>query len=62
VLIVALAAALMLGLGLQAPLEDGRPAAYQSVLLVCGCCCSAARCCELAHALGGDVTRGATSP
>jgi hypothetical protein len=35
-LIVALAAALILGLGLQAQLEGGRPAAYQSVLLVCG--------------------------
>ena len=36
VLIVAAAAALVLGLGLQARPEDGRPAAYQSVLLVSG--------------------------
>ena len=35
-LIVAAAAALILGLGLQAQPEDGRPAAYQSVLLVTG--------------------------
>ena len=34
--IVAATAALILGLGLQAQLEEGRPAAYQSVLLVSG--------------------------
>ena len=53
-LILALAAALMLGLGLQAALEDGRPAAYQSVLLVCGLLLLGGALLELAHVLGGD--------
>ena len=53
VLIVALSAALLLGLGLQAQLEDGRPAAYQSVLLVCGLLLLGGALLELAHALGG---------
>lgn len=35
-LVLALAAGLVLALGLQAPNEDGRPPAYQSVLLVTG--------------------------
>ena len=34
--ITAAAAALIYGLGVQAAPEGGRPAAYQSVLLVCG--------------------------
>jgi hypothetical protein len=54
VLILALAAGLTLGLGLQAALEDGRPAAYQSVLLVCGLLLLGGALLELAHALGGD--------
>ncbi len=35
-LITGLAAAVILGIGLQAPSEGGRPRAYQSVLLVTG--------------------------
>ena len=35
-LILGTAAAVVLALGLQAPNEDGRPPAYQSVLLVTG--------------------------
>jgi hypothetical protein len=54
VLIVAVSAALLLGLGLQARLEDGRPPAYQSVLLVCGLLLLGGALLELAHALGGD--------
>jgi hypothetical protein len=54
-LIVALAAALILGLGLQAQLEGGRPAAYQSVLLVCGLLLLGGALLELANLLGADV-------
>ncbi len=54
-LIVALAAALILGLGLQAPLEGGRPAAYQSVLLVSGLLLLEGALLELANLLGADV-------
>jgi hypothetical protein len=53
-LIVAAAAALILGLGLQAPLEGGRPAAYQSVLLVCGYLLLEGALLELANLLGAD--------
>jgi hypothetical protein len=53
-LIVALAAALVLGLGLQAQPEGGRPPAYQSVLLVCGHLLLAAALLELANLLGAD--------
>ena len=50
----------MLGLGLQAALEDGRPAAYQSVLLVCGLLLLGGALLELAHLLGaGDDAVGA---
>lgn len=62
VLIVAAAAATILGLGLQAPLEAGRPAAYQSVLLVCGLLLAEGALLELAHLLGadfGDLPAGA---
>ena len=56
VLIVAAAAALILGLGLQAELEDGRPAAYQSVLLVCGLLLTGGALLELADLLGADFS------
>jgi hypothetical protein len=55
VLIVAAAAALMLGLGLQARLEGGEPAAYQSVLLVCGLLLLEGTLLELANLLGADL-------
>jgi hypothetical protein len=58
VLIVALAAALILGLGLQARLEEGRPAAYQSVLLVCGLLLLEGALLELANLLGADFEDG----
>src|SRR5215213_7101646 len=54
VLIVAAAAALILGLGLQARLEGGSPAAYQSVLLVCGLLLLDGALLELANLLGAD--------
>jgi hypothetical protein len=53
-LIVAAAAALILGLGLQASLEGGQPAAYQSVLLVCGYLLLDGALLELANLLGAD--------
>ena len=54
VLIVAATAALIFGLGLQAQLEGGRPAAYQSVLLVCGLLLLELALIELASLLGVD--------
>jgi hypothetical protein len=54
--IVAAAAALILGLGLQAELEDGRPAAYQSVLLVSGLLLLEGALLELAEILGADFS------
>jgi hypothetical protein len=54
VTVVAAAAALVLGLGVQAPLEHGRPPAYQSVLLVCGLLLAGAGLLELAGLLGAD--------
>jgi len=57
-LIVAAAAALILGLGLQAQLEEGRPAAYQSVLLVCGLLLLEVALLELAEILGADFFDG----
>jgi hypothetical protein len=56
--IVAAAAALILGLGLQAEPEDGRPAAYQSVLLVTGLLLLAGALLELAEILGADFSDG----
>jgi len=56
VLILALAAALMLGLGLQARLEGGRPAAYQSVLLVAGLLLLEGGLLQLADLLGADFS------
>jgi hypothetical protein len=57
-LIVAAAAALILGLGLQARPEGGRPAAYQSVLLVCGYLLLDGALLELANLLGADFDGG----
>ncbi|HKH18284.1 MAG TPA: hypothetical protein VKA57_12230 [Solirubrobacteraceae bacterium] len=54
VLILAAAAALVLGLGLQARLEGRRPAAYQSVLLVSGLLLLEGALLELADLLGAD--------
>jgi hypothetical protein len=54
VAIVALSAALILGLGLQARLEGGIPAAYQSVLLVSGLLLLEGALLELAEILGAD--------
>lgn len=55
-LILALSAGLILGLGLQAGLEDGRPAAYQSVLLVAGLLLLEAALLTLADGLGADFS------
>jgi hypothetical protein len=55
VLIVAAAAALILGLGLQARPEGGSPAAYQSVLLVSGLLLLEVALLELANLLGADI-------
>ena len=57
-LIVAASAALILGLGLQARLEGGRPAAYQSVLLVSGLLLLEGALLELAEILGADFFDG----
>jgi hypothetical protein len=57
-LIVAASAALILGLGLQARLEGGSPAAYQSVLLVCGLLLLEGALLELAEILGADFFDG----
>jgi hypothetical protein len=54
VLILAVAAGVVLALGLQAPTEEGRPPAYQSVLLVCGLLLLYPALLRLADALGGD--------
>jgi hypothetical protein len=51
-LILGAVAALLLGLGVQAPNEGGRPPAYQSVLLVCGLLLLYACLLRLASALG----------
>jgi hypothetical protein len=56
VLIVAAAAALILGLGLQARPEGGAPAAYQSVLLVSGLLLLGGALLELANLLGADFS------
>lgn len=58
-LILGSAAALMLGLGVQAPNEGGRPPAYQSVLLVCGLLLSYAGLLHVGGALNGDSQPGA---
>jgi hypothetical protein len=58
VLIVAAAAALIFGLGLQARAEGGRPPAYQSVLLVAGLLLLEGALLELADLLGADFADG----
>jgi hypothetical protein len=52
-------AALVLGLGVHAPTEGGRPPAYQSVLLVCGLIALYAALLRLARALGAHPGDGA---
>jgi hypothetical protein len=51
-------ALLVLGLGVQAPNEAGRPPAYQSVLLVCGLLLLYVALLRLADALGADFSPG----
>jgi len=55
--ILALAAAVMLGLALQFGAEGGRPPAFQSVLLVCGLGLLYAALLTLANVLGADFDR-----
>jgi hypothetical protein len=52
--VVALLAITLLWLGVQAPLEGGRPPAYQSVLLVCGLLAAWVALLRLADVLGAD--------
>src|SRR5215213_1358458 len=54
VVLLAAAAALIYGLGVQAAPEGGRPAAYQSVLLVCGLLLTAGGLLRLADLLGAE--------
>ncbi len=61
VLITATAAAVILGLGLQAPTEGGRPRAYQSVLLVTGLLLLYLALLRLADALGATYGGGGDS-
>ena len=55
-LILAVPAALILALGIQAPNEEGSPPAYQSVLLVTGLLLLFATLLRLADLLGADLT------
>jgi len=57
-LVLAVAAGVVLALGLQAPPEDGRPPAYQSVLLVCGLLLLYPALVRLADVLWGDFEDG----
>jgi hypothetical protein len=57
-LIVGAAAGVTLALGLQAPNEDGRPPAYQSVLLVTGLLLLYPALLRLADVLGAELTDG----
>ena len=59
--ILALAAAAILGLGLQARAEDGRPPAYQSVLLVTGLLLLYGALLRLADVLGADYVSSEAS-
>ena len=61
VLITATAAAVILGIGLQAPTEGGRPRAYQSVLLVTGLLLLYLALLRLADALGATYGGGGDS-
>jgi len=54
VLITGVAAAVILGIGLQAPTEGGRPPAYQSVLLVTGLMLLYVALLRVADAIGAD--------
>jgi hypothetical protein len=58
VLIAGLTAAAILGIGLQAPTEGGRPPAYQSVLLVTGLLVLYVALLRLADALGAEFEAG----
>jgi hypothetical protein len=58
VLLLGAYAALVLGLGVRAPTEGGRPPAYQSVLLVCGLLALYATLLRLAQALGAELGGG----
>lgn len=55
-LVLAAATVPILGLGLRAPNEEGRPPGYQSVLLVCGLGLLAAALLRLADCLGADLS------
>jgi hypothetical protein len=57
-LILAASAALIFGIGIQAAPEDGRPAAYQSVLLVSGLLLLWSALFQLADVLGADFSDG----
>jgi hypothetical protein len=57
-LMLGTAAALTFALGLQAPNEDGRPPAYQSVLLVTGLVLLYPALLRLADVLGAELTDG----
>src|SRR6476661_5611067 len=54
-LFLAAATAVVLGLGVQAPNEEGRPPAYQSVLLVCGLLLLYPALLRLAEVLGAEL-------
>jgi len=56
--LTALAAALVLGMGLLAPLEDGRPRAYQQVLLIAGLLLGFSALVHVAQVLGADDPLG----
>ena len=58
VVITGLTAAAILGIGLQAPTEGGRPPAYQSVLLVTGLLMLYVALLRLADALGAEFGAG----
>jgi hypothetical protein len=61
-LILAAGAGPVLWLGVRAPNEDGRPPAYQSVLLVCGLLLLYAALLRLGDALGADFERTIPDP
>jgi hypothetical protein len=61
VLVLGLPALLILGLGVQAPTEGGRPPAYQSVLLVSGLLLLAVALLRLADLIGADFDDGIPS-